>query len=162
MRMFLQLSGIFLIACPIANVCAQPVADLGWQRYTGPGGTRDDVPAGLFARQRGLSDKGVGEEWTTRDGRARLAIYVLRNDDDYTPVSYLKRYLREPPSQIDYRRVTSTFFAVSKVGGNRIFYRRCNFANAIHCVELSYPKNEKRAWDQIVTRISLSLRPLLG
>jgi hypothetical protein len=29
----------------------------------------------------------------------------------------------------------------------------------IHCVDLRYPRGEKRAWDRIVTRISLSLRP---
>jgi len=79
-----------------------------------------------------------------------------------TPARYLRRYLTDLPSQIDYKRGTSTFFAVSKVGRNRIFYRRCNFAQKIHCIELAYPKEEKRAWDSIVTRISLSLRPLAG
>ena len=29
----------------------------------------------------------------------------------------------------------------------------------IHCIELAYPEGEKRAFDGIVTRISLSLRP---
>jgi hypothetical protein len=29
----------------------------------------------------------------------------------------------------------------------------------IHCIDLQYPRREKRAWDAIVTRISLSLRP---
>jgi len=98
----------------------------------------------------------------TTDGRGRLSIYVLRNSDGYTPRGYLKRFLTDRPSQIDYKRITATFFAVSKVGGNRIFYRRCNFAQNIHCVELAYPKEEKRAWDPIVTRISLSLRPLVS
>jgi hypothetical protein len=44
-----------------------------------------------------------------------------------------------------------------------IYYSRCNFGGAaIHCFDLAYPQAEKRAWDAIVTRISLSLRPLRG
>jgi hypothetical protein len=43
-------------------------------------------------------------------------------------------------------------------------YSRCNFSRsarrAIHCFDLVYPRAEKRAWDPVVTRISLSLRPL--
>jgi hypothetical protein len=164
MRLFLRilLGGLFVIAGPAPDGVAQPAPDLGWQPYAGPEGTRDDLPARLFAKRSGPAEKGVGEEWTTSDGRARLSIYVLRNVDGHSPASYLRRYLTDAPSHIDYKRVTSTFFAVSKVGGDRIFYRRCNFAEAIHCIELAYPKNEKRAWDPVVTRISLSLRPLIG
>jgi hypothetical protein len=45
-----------------------------------------------------------------------------------------------------------------------IYYSRCNFsrAGAMHCFDLVYPKEEERAWDAVVTRISLSLRPLEG
>jgi hypothetical protein len=43
-----------------------------------------------------------------------------------------------------------------------IFYSRCNFSDGsegrIHCIFISYPKREKRMWDDIVTRMSLSLR----
>jgi hypothetical protein len=159
---FRILATSIVLLCSLTNGFAQPRADLGWEPYRGSHGTRDDVPTRLFRNPTGPADKGVGEAWTTSDGRARLSIYVLHNDDGYSPANYLRRYLTEPPSQIDYRRVTPTFFAVSKVGGDRIFYRRCNFADAIHCVELAYPKNEKRTWDPIVTRISRSLRPLLG
>jgi hypothetical protein len=28
-----------------------------------------------------------------------------------------------------------------------------------HCFDLVYPQEEKREWDPVVTRISLSLRP---
>jgi hypothetical protein len=150
----------FVIANGIAGDAAQPRPDLGWQTYSDREGTHDDIPARLFVVRTGPSDKGVGEQWNTNDGRARLSIYVLRNVDGLTPASYLRRYLTDAPSEIDYKRVTRAFFAVSKIGGDRVFYRRCNFAEAIHCIELAYPKREKRAWDAIVTRISRSLRPL--
>ncbi len=45
-----------------------------------------------------------------------------------------------------------------------IVYMRCNFSRAregsLHCVDIRYPQNEKVAWDNIVTRISRSVRPL--
>jgi hypothetical protein len=45
-----------------------------------------------------------------------------------------------------------------------ILYSRCNFSGGargvIHCFDMKYPQEEKRSWDAVVTRISLSLRPL--
>jgi hypothetical protein len=61
--------------------------------------------------------------------------------------------------------VTRTFFAISAIHEDEIYYSRCNFSptagGAIHCFDLKYPKHEKRAWDAVVTRMSLSLRPLI-
>jgi hypothetical protein len=56
-------------------------------------------------------------------------------------------------------RITRSFFAISSERDGVILYSRCNFSGAargaIHC-----PQQEKRSWDAVVTRISLSLRPL--
>ena len=57
----------------------------------------------------------------------------------------------------------SIFFAISMERDGRILYSRCNFSRspvAIDCFDLVYPQEEKRAWDPVVTRMSLSLRPL--
>jgi hypothetical protein len=60
--------------------------------------------------------------------------------------------------------VTRSFFAISAVYEGVIYYSRCNFSrrseDTIHCFDLKYPASEKRAWDDIVTRISRSLEPL--
>ena len=62
--------------------------------------------------------------------------------------------------QLDYDRIASNFFALSENKVDRILYRRCNFSNRmIHCIDMNYPRREKLLWDEIVTRISLSLRP---
>jgi hypothetical protein len=41
---------------------------------------------------------------------------------------------------------------------------RCNFSGGapgvVHCFDLKYPQEEKGSWDAVVTRLSLSLRPL--
>jgi hypothetical protein len=69
-----------------------------------------------------------------------------------------------PSAGLDYERVTRSFFAISMERARTIFYSRCNFSRStqrtIHCFDLVYPQAEKRAWDPVVTRISLSLRPL--
>jgi hypothetical protein len=67
---------------------------------------------------------------------------------------------KKPPRQIAYKRITSRFFAVSDFREGKTWYDRCNFAGRfITCVLINYPADEERQWDDIVTRISLSLAP---
>ena len=112
-----------------------------------------------------FTDAGVGEHdgrlFTTRDKRARLTIFTLSNERGATPAQFLKRSFPESRRNLTYDRVASNFFAVSEPKNELILYRRCNFSAGamIHCIDLQYPRREKRAWDAIVTRISLSLRP---
>ena len=90
-----------------------------------------------------------------------LSICVRENPEDDTPASHLRKNLRQPA--LDYERVTRSFFAISMERDGTIFYSRCNFSarrSTIHCFDLVYPQSEKKAWDPVVTRISLSLRPL--
>jgi hypothetical protein len=129
-------------------------------------GTRVQYPAAIFAVPQGSPEKGIGERLSTPDGRATLSVYSRPNDTGDTPATYLKNYLRMPRGQLQYQRVAPSFFAISAVKDDTIYYSRCNFSRsgnpAIHCLDLVYPAREKRAWDAIVTRISRSLRPLQG
>jgi hypothetical protein len=137
----------------------------GWQTHSIPEfGTRVVYPATIFSVPDGKSQRGTGQRFQTSDGRATFSIYARSNEGGETPASYLRTNLQRPRSALQYRRVTSSFFAISEETPETIFYSRCNFANngAIHCFDLVYPRREKRAWDPIVTRISLSLRPLRG
>ena len=89
-------------------------------------------------------------------------MYVERNDGHDTPQSYVRRNLTRPQSLLQYQRITGRFFAVSSTEADVMFYSRCNFPDGagglIHCIFISYPKSEKRAWDDVVTRMSLTLR----
>jgi hypothetical protein len=63
-----------------------------------------------------------------------------------------------PPAS--YRRVAGRFFVFSDARGDLILYRRCNFTGtAIHCFDVRYPRDAKRAFDATVTRMSYSLAP---
>jgi len=78
----------------------------------------------------------------------------------------LRNNLRIARAALEYERVTRSFFAISSIREGVVYYSRCNFSwhagGAVHCFDLTYPQQEERAWDAIVTRISRSLRPLEG
>ena len=158
--------GCGLILGTSAHVLPAP-ADPDWKEFVVPGfGTRIDYPAGIFSVSQGKPEIGEGERLSTADNRASLTIYSRTNEASETPATYLRKHLKFAQSGVQYRRVTPSFFAISTASEDTIYYSRCNFsyrqAAAIHCFDLVYPQREKRAWDAIVTRISLSLRPLRG
>ncbi|MET4717747.1 hypothetical protein ABIF63_001853 [Bradyrhizobium japonicum] len=133
---------------------AQPV---GWMTYTIPQtGTSVDFPASIFTEEAGRPD-GRGQRFRTADGRADITIQAEPNVSNDSPAAFLAK--KNPPARIQYKRVTSRFFAVSSYNGDKVFYDRCNFSGRmVHCVLINYPASEEHDWDDIVTRISLSLR----
>jgi hypothetical protein len=135
-------------------VSAQPVR---WTTFSIPQtGTTVDFPASIFTEEAGKPD-GQGQRFRTSDGRADITIQAAPNISNDSPAGFLAK--KNPPSRIQYKRVTSRFFAVSSYKGDKVFYDRCNFsARMVHCVLINYPASEEQDWDGIVTRISLSLR----
>jgi hypothetical protein len=107
---------------------------------------------------------GLGQRFERADGRAVLSIYARSNNAGETPRTYLRKHLRVERSELDYVRIAPSFFAISSERDGVILYSRCNFSGGargvIHCFDMKYPQEEKRSWDAVVTRISLSLRPL--
>jgi hypothetical protein len=158
-----------ILGCPLLLVAPEHAlaapSDPDWKEFQIPDlGTRVDYPAAVFSVSDGKSEVGMGERLSTADRRASLTIYSRANETGETPASYLRKNLRMSQSVIQYQRVTPSFFAISAEREGTIYYSRCNFSEFhgqnIHCFDLVYPQREKRAWDGIVTRISLSLRPL--
>ena len=128
-------------------------------------GTTVQYPANIFF-PAGRPGKGIGQRFKRADGRADLSVYSLPNEARETPATYLRHNLRMDRSALQYTRIARSFFAISSEREGVILYSRCNFSKrgrgAIHCFDLVYPQDEKRSWDAVVTRISLSLRPLEG
>jgi hypothetical protein len=125
-------------------------------------GTTIDFPSAVFSMADGQAHTGVGPQFKTADGRAVVAVYSQRNREHDTPASYLWKKFNYQGA-VDYKRVTSDFFAISGISEGRIYYSRCNFSRSggtVHCFDLKYPAQQKTAWDGIVTRMSRSLRPL--
>ena len=142
-----------LAATGISTVAAEPVR---WTTYAIPEtGTSVDLPSSIFTDQVGRPD-GYGEGFQTADGRAKLTVQALVNSSDDSPAAFLAK--KHPPPRLQYKRVTPSFFALSGYKGDKVWYNRCNFSGGvIHCVLINYPAREEHSWDDVVTRISLSL-----
>lgn len=109
----------------------------------------------MFSRTAGHPD-GYGERFEKPDGSADLTIQSVPNNGS-APGAFLAK--QHPPAGIVYKRVTPRFFVVSSIKRDKIWYDRCNFSDRfVHCVLINYPAAEKRQWDEIVTRISDTLR----
>jgi len=155
MRLRLRLIAFILAFWPLLAIAAQP----GWLRFEVPtSGASVDIPTSIFSQRAGKPEPGDGARFTTPDRRADLTVVSIINTNGSSPAGYLAS--KKPPRQIAYKRITSRFFAVSDIREGKTWYDRCNFAGRfITCVLINYPADEERQWDDIVTRISLSLAP---
>jgi hypothetical protein len=164
-RLLLGLVGLAFsagVACAQVRTAGLEAPD--WTVYTDRFGTRVDYPAGIFVADDGAVPRGEGRALRSTDGRARLLVYVEPNREHYTPARFMRSLFTATASETGYKRIAPHFFAVSGLRASHIYYSRCNFpsgpAGRLHCIYVDYPKTEEKLWDEIVTRISLSLRPL--
>ena len=147
-------SGVIFGAAMSAGAAQQ---DLDWRLFSDRFGTRVDYPAAIFSQTLGSAENGL--TLARPDRRARLRVFTVTKERRDTPRSFLRREFPFDRAKLSYDRVTPRFFAVSARRHGRIVYTRCNFSQRVHCIELGYPISEKRAFDPVTTRISLSLRP---
>jgi hypothetical protein len=165
MRWFLRLLTMILVTLgSSAQAQFREQRPVDWRTFEVPDfGTSIQYPASIFT-PAGQPERGLGQRFERADGRAILSIYARPNEAGENPKTYLKNNLRLERSALDYVRIARSFFAISSERDGVILYSRCNFSGGargvIHCFDLKYPQQEKRAWDAVVTRISLSLRPL--
>jgi len=129
-----------------------------WRQYVGDSGTKVAFPVSHFPKDEGPTEHGSGRQFRSTNGSAQLSIYSLPNLAGERPAGYLRNHLKVSPTTVKYQRVTPRFFVLSSVKDGFIYYSRCNFARRIHCIYMTYPAEEKPAWDDIVTRVSNSLR----
>ncbi len=148
---------IAAIVIALSAATAVPAWADNWTTYHIPeAGTSVDIPSAIFTEQSGKPD-GYGQQFRTSDGSADLTVQAVRRQQGVSPAAFLAA--KQPPSGIVYKRITPDFFVVSSIKRDKIWYDRCNFTRRyVHCVLINYPAAEKRRWDEVVTRISHSLR----
>jgi len=153
MKMLLN-AAVVVLAGSTQIASAQPVR---WETYNIPEtGTSVDIPSSIFTEHVGRPPQGEGARFQSADGRAELTIQAAAIGSNVSPAAFLAR--QHPPEQIQYKRITPRFFAVSGYKGDKVWYDRCNFSGRlVHCVLINYPAEEEHAWDEVVTRMSLSL-----
>ena len=148
-------TSVVTIIALLATACGAR-AD-SWRTYRiAESGTSADIPVSIFTELAGKPE-GYGQQFRTSDGRADLTVQAVSNQQGLSPAQFLAR--KNPPSGIIYKRVAPSFFVVSSIKRDKIWYDRCNFSRGyVHCVLINYPAAEKRQWDRVVTRVSHSLR----
>lgn len=154
--------GVQLLLCAgfTAGVCLTTApARAEWVTFSDGRGTSVDYPREIFSLPTGEGQP-PGPTLGSPDGRARLHVFTLANERRASPAAFIRRAVADTREKLSYKRVSNRFFVFSDARDDLILYRRCNFvATAIHCVDIRYPRAEKRAWDAQVTRMSFSLRP---
>ena len=151
-------SRLCLVALVVNLVPMAAFADnTEWRQYVIPStGAKVDIPVSIFTEDAGAPEGGTGRRFFTGDHRADLTVQSVANPDNDSPATFLAK--QRPPADIQYKRVTPRFFAVSSIRNGRTWYNRCNRANGyMNCVLINYPAAEDREWDDVVTRISLPL-----
>ena len=146
-----------IIVFNLAAIAAAAAAGVEWQSVViANTGLRVDVPVSIFTDEGPAPEGAQGRTLFTSDRRADLTIKSVPNSANDSPRVFLEKM--RPPPGIQYKRVTSDFFAVSSIRDGRTWYNRCNRANGfMNCILINYPAAEERQWDAIVTRVSLSL-----
>jgi hypothetical protein len=151
------LSAVLAIVGIVAPALAF-AGDTEWRRYVIPStGTSVDMPVSIFTSDAGPPEDGTGRRFFTEDRRADVTVQSVANPGNESPATFLAK--QRPPAGIIYKRITPDFFVVSSIRKDRIWYNRCNRGNGtMNCVLINYPAAEKRRWDEVVTRISQTLR----
>jgi hypothetical protein len=142
----------------IGGAAAQDTQDK-WAMYMNPRfGTIVDYPASVFTVRDAPPDNGDGQSFHSGDGHAQLSVYGAYNAEGDTPQRYLDKLADK---DVTYRRATAHYYVMSGTRNGELFYERCNFqprGDVIGCFFVSYPAQDKTAWDPIVTRLGKSLR----
>ena len=103
---------------------------------------------------QGLNARG----FVSPDGNSKIVLYAKRAT---RPVAaQLARLRSVRGGDITYEREGRTWIVVSGFKANRIFYRKAQLAcggRAWHYLEFEYPANQKRVFDEFVTRSSKAL-----
>jgi hypothetical protein len=121
MRSLRLLTTVVLSLAPGTVTTAGPQ----WERFTVPGtGAAAEIPVSIFDKGSDLPDRGVGRRFYTDDRRADLTVQSVANPGNDSPAAFLAK--KKPPPGILYKRVTPSFFVVSSVRNDRIWYNRCN------------------------------------
>jgi len=119
-----------------------------------------DIPPGFSSVAE--SDNGDGGVSRSSDGRAELAVWgsYLAERDFAAEARWRLEEDRRDGWTITYRKQAKTWTVWSGVKGNRIVYERAiaGCADAAAYFRIEYDKDQVKAFDSIVSRLSTSLR----
>jgi hypothetical protein len=110
---------------------------------------------------------GQGMVFTSRDGAAQLLVSAGQNTTGETLKSYRRFVLSKsyPDARIEYAPVRNSWFVLSGINGDTMFYERITFrcgGKVIYGWQMTYPVAERKTYDPIVEAVHRSYRPGSG
>ena len=123
-------------------------------------------PAGVLDRQSETSD-GRGVELKSADGLVKLKALAADNADHVSLGDYRAAIMREfsGSNRLSYGPMGQSWFVLSGVRGDSIYYQKVLFAcggRVINAFALTYPEQQRREFDAIVTTIEKNFHPTAG
>ena len=124
------------------------------------------APASVF-EQRSETPDGRGVEFRSNDGLVKLKVLAANNADNISLSDYRAAVLRELSggSRLSYGPMGQSWFVLSGVRGDSIYYQKVLFAcggHVINAFALTYPEQRRRDFDGIITTIEKNFDPTTG
>jgi hypothetical protein len=138
-----------------------------WQNYRSERfGYNLLFPADVFM-PRGKSPNGDRFEFVSRDSEARLKVFATYNIDNIGLLEYRAAVVRDfgGYDKMVYGPIGQSWFVLSGTRGGNIYYQKVLFScggRIINAFALTYPSQQKREYDDIVTGIEKSFRASSG
>ena len=164
--MGLQMSRLLLVIALIAGFAPSAHSrdyDLGWSEYRNERfGLSLSFPTRIFRLER-AADAGDGQLFTSKDGRAKLLVGALENNEHHSPSTYQQFIARRsyPGFDIDYAPVGRSWSVLSGERDGTIFYEKVIFScggGVINSFAMMYPTAQRELYDAIVEGIEDTFR----
>jgi len=158
---------ILTVLCGSAPAFAEGGGSVDWETYRSERfGFSLLYPANSLDRRSETPD-GRGVEFVSSDGRARLKVIAADNADRVSLSDYRSAILREfsQGNELTYGPMGQSWFVLSGIRGDSIYYQKVLFAcggRVINAFALTYPEQERRGFDPIVTTIEKNFHPTAG
>jgi hypothetical protein len=145
-----------LLAISVGNQSA--LAD-SWTTYRqGNPECRVSYPQNLFRKD--TRERGKPTRFSGPDKKTFFRIMEADNDEELSLRTLRARYFgADIPGKVIYQRATDKFLVLSGYRRDRIFYIRVELSSdrkTICILEITYPRQQKRVFDPLVTRMSHS------
>ena len=161
--------GVTIVAtlCGSDSVLADWAQPLDWETYRSERfGYSLLFPAGVLEQHSETPD-GRGVELSSKNGLVRLKVLTADNADQISIGEYRATILRELSEgrQLQYGPMGHSWFVLSGVRGDSIYYQKVVFAcggRIINAFALTYPEEQRREFDPVVTTIEKNFHPTAG
>jgi hypothetical protein len=145
-------------ALVVATSTATQSRELDWTSYENDFGCVLAYPGALFESASPV--KNQPQRFDGPEDDIYFRVQGVDNSERWTPQAIREKYFsNDMPGKVSYERIKRNFVVLSGIRGSSIFYTKVVVSRdrRTACIwEISYPVEDKEAFDFIVTRMSRS------